>query len=326
MTFRHVPRPGENIRRAGTDVRVGSTLFEPGRPLTAGDLALFAAQGRLSVVVHRAPRVAIVSSGNELLELDAGEPGRGQIANTNAWAMAAAVRAAGGVPWILPIVRDDREATLEALTQSSAGADMLLTSGGVSVGEHDHIGPALKALCGDAFAFWKVALKPGKPLIFGRIGACTAFGLPGNPISALVTFEVFVRPALLRHAGPRSRASGGPWRGEPSGRWRRAGRAPSTCGRPCGSTRTARCGSTPVGARAAVPCRAWPGPMRSSCGTPAARPLRRGSESRCCSSARMNPGFGFRSQFPVIRALNFSLTAGSSLVCASWHSCWCAMA
>ena len=201
VTLRIIPRPGDNIRRTGTDVAPGAVLFTPGRPLTPGDLALLAGQGRMSVAVHRAPRVAIVSSGNELLELDAGEPGRGQIANTNAWALAAAVRAAGGIPLLLPIVRDDRDATRTALTQASAGADMLLTSGGVSVGDHDHVGTTLKALCGADFAFWKVAIRPGKPLIFGQIGACTAFGLPGNPVSALVTFEVFVRPAILRMLG-----------------------------------------------------------------------------------------------------------------------------
>lgn len=201
VTFRVAAEVGDNIRRAGSDVEPGTALLSPGRTLTPGDLALLAAQARLTLAVNRAPRVAIVSSGNELLEIDAGEPGRGQIANTNAWALAAAVRAAGGVPRILPILRDDRAATEAALAEAAASADLLLTSGGASVGDHDHVGPALKALSGDAFAFWKVAIKPGKPLIFGRIGACTAFGLPGNPISALVTFEVFVRPALLRLQG-----------------------------------------------------------------------------------------------------------------------------
>jgi molybdopterin molybdotransferase len=201
VTFRVSADPGDNIRRAGSDVEPGAALLAAGRTLTPGDLALLAAQARLTLAVHRAPRVAIVSSGNELVEIDAGEPGRGQIANTNAWALAAAVRAAGGVPRILPILRDDRAATEIALAEAAAGADLLLTSGGASVGDHDHVGPALKALSGEAFAFWKVALKPGKPLIFGRIGACTAFGLPGNPISALVTFEIFVRPALLRLQG-----------------------------------------------------------------------------------------------------------------------------
>jgi molybdopterin molybdotransferase len=153
------------------------------------------------VAVHRPPRVAIVSSGNELVEIDAGEPGRGQIANTNAWALAAAVRAAGGEPRILPILRDDRAATEAALRDAAGATDVLITSGGASVGDHDHVGPVLKALSGNSLSFWKVAIRPGKPLLFGQIGATHAFGLPGNPISALVTFEVFVRPALLRLAG-----------------------------------------------------------------------------------------------------------------------------
>jgi molybdopterin molybdotransferase len=201
VTLRTVPRVGDNVRRAGSDVEPGQAVLSPGRPLTPGDLALAAAQGRLSVAVHRAPRVAIVSSGNELVEIDAGEPGRGQIANTNAWALAAAVRAAGGEPRILPILRDDREATERALRDAAASTDVLLTSGGASVGDHDHVGPVLRQLAGGALSFWKVAIRPGKPLLFGQIGAACAFGLPGNPISALVTFEVFVRPALLRLAG-----------------------------------------------------------------------------------------------------------------------------
>jgi molybdopterin molybdotransferase len=201
VTFRSVPRVGDNIRRAGSDVEPGQAVLAAGRPLTPGDLALIAAQGRLSVAVHRAPRVAIVSSGNELVEIDAGEPGRGQIANTNAWALAAAVRAAGGEPRILPILRDDREATEHALRDAAASTDVLLTSGGASVGDHDHVGPVLRQLAGGALSFWKVAIRPGKPLLFGQLGAAYAFGLPGNPISALVTFEVFVRPALLRLAG-----------------------------------------------------------------------------------------------------------------------------
>lgn len=201
VTFKVGARPGDNIRTAGSDVELGGSILQPGRVLAAGDLALLAAQGRVTVAVHRAPVVAIASSGNELLELDAGEPGRGQILNSNAWALAAAVLAAGGRPRLLPIIRDDRTATEEALAEAARSADLLLTSGGVSVGEHDHVGPVLRQLSGETFAFWKVALRPGKPLIFGQIGGCRAFGLPGNPISALVTFELFVRPAILRMLG-----------------------------------------------------------------------------------------------------------------------------
>jgi len=201
VTLRTVPRVGDHIRREGSDVEKGGRVLAPGRTLTPGDLALVAAQGRLSVAVHRAPRVAIISSGNELVEIDAGEPGRGQIANTNAWALAAAVRAAGGEPRVLPILLDDRAATEHALRDAAASTDVLLTSGGASVGDHDHVGPVLEQLAGGALAFWKVAIRPGKPLLFGQIGTAHAFGLPGNPISALVTFEVFVRPALLRLAG-----------------------------------------------------------------------------------------------------------------------------
>ena len=201
VTFKTAPRVGENVRRAGSDVEPGTVVLPAGRALTPGDLALLAALGRLSANVHRRPEVAILSSGSELVDVDGDPPGPGQIVNSNAWALAAAVLDAGGVPRVLPILRDDREATIAALADAAATADVLLTSGGVSVGDHDHVGPALSALSGDALAFWKVAIRPGKPLIFGLIQRCAAFGLPGNPISALVTFEVFVRPALRRLLG-----------------------------------------------------------------------------------------------------------------------------
>lgn len=199
-TFTEAPRPGQHVRRAGTDVNVGDVVVRAGRALTPGDLAALAAQGRSQVAVVRRPVVTITSSGDELLDVDGGEPGPGQIVNGNSLALAAAVRAIGAVPRILPVIPDDRDATVSALKRA-AHADAMITTGGVSVGEYDFIGQTLAALSGDAFGFWKVRIKPGKPFAFGHIGTCAAFGLPGNPISALVTFEVLVRPALLRMMG-----------------------------------------------------------------------------------------------------------------------------
>ncbi len=202
ITVHEAATPGKHVRRAGTDIAVGATVLTPGRALTAGDLAMLATQGRGFVAVHRAPVVAILSTGSELLEIDGAEPGPGQIVNGNTPSLAAAVRAVGGVPRVMPLVPDDRETTLRRLRQAAA-ADVLLSSGGVSVGDYDFVRDALVELSGEAFSFWKVAIKPGKPLAFGHVGRCACFGLPGNPISTLVTFEVFVRPALLRMLGHR---------------------------------------------------------------------------------------------------------------------------
>jgi molybdopterin molybdotransferase len=200
VTFTQAAEHGRHIRRAGTDVRAGTTVLQPGRVLTPGDIAMLATQGRSLANVVRAPVVAIASTGDELLEVDGGDPGPGQITNGNTVALASAVRALGGIPRIYPIIRDDRAVTLDAIRRA-ARADALITSGGVSVGDYDFVGDALVELSGKAFEFWKVAIKPGKPIAFGHVGDCACFGLPGNPISALVTFEVFVRPALLRMLG-----------------------------------------------------------------------------------------------------------------------------
>ena len=199
-TFTEAPTAGQHIRRAGSDVAPGAPVLTRGRVLTPGDLAALAAQGRSQLAVTRRPVVAITSTGDELIDVDGGEPGPGQIVNGNSLALAAAVEALGATARILPVIPDDRAATLAGLRRA-ARADVLITTGGVSVGDHDHVGHALRELSGDRFGFWKVRIKPGKPFAFGHIGDCAAFGLPGNPISALVTFEVLVRPAILRLAG-----------------------------------------------------------------------------------------------------------------------------
>jgi molybdopterin molybdotransferase len=144
--------------------------------------------------------VAIVATGAELVEVDQ-EPGPGQVVNSNAYALVAAVQEAGGEAVVLPIVRDRFEDIRDRLAEA-ARADVVLSTGGVSVGEYDFVKEALDAL-GVERRFWKVAQKPGKPLTFGTGRACLWFGLPGNPVSALVCFAVYVRPALRRLAGHR---------------------------------------------------------------------------------------------------------------------------
>jgi len=161
------------------------------------ELALLAGQGMTSVRVPRSPRVAIVATGDELCRPDE-EPG-GRIVDTNSVAIALGVRRTGGVPHVLGIARD-RPEDVERLIRAGLDFDVLLTSAGASVGEHDHVRPALERL-GVAMDFWRVAIRPGKPLAFGRSGTTRVFALPGNPASSLVTFELFVRPALLRLVG-----------------------------------------------------------------------------------------------------------------------------
>jgi len=192
------PAPGANIRGAGEDVRPGQVVVAAGAVLGPADLGVLASVGCAKVAVHRRPRVAIVATGSELVEVDV-EPGPGQVVNSNAYALAGAVREAGGEPVVQPIVRDRREDIRAALGEALA-ADVLLTSGGVSVGELDFVKETLDAL-GVERLFWKVAQKPGKPLTVGRRDGHLVFGLPGNPVSALVCFALYVRPALRRMQG-----------------------------------------------------------------------------------------------------------------------------
>ena len=197
----HVPvRPGANVRLAGEDIEPGAVVLEAGAVIGPADVGVLASVGRATVVVHRRPRVAILSTGAELVEVDE-TPGPGQVVNSNAYALAAAVAEAGGEPIVLPIVRDRFEDIRDRLAEA-ATADVVLSTGGVSVGEFDFVKEALDAL-GVERRFWKVAQKPGKPLTFGTRGGRLFFGLPGNPVSALVCFAVYVRPALRRLGGHR---------------------------------------------------------------------------------------------------------------------------
>jgi molybdopterin molybdotransferase len=192
-------KPWENIRFRGEDVKRGAPLMEPGVVVTAGRIALLAAAGRATVSVGRRPMVGLLATGSELRE--AGETlSPGQIYESNRPALATLVLRCGGIPKIFPIVADSPAATRAALELAFAGCDLLVTCGGVSVGELDFIKPGFEQL-GGRLQFWKVALKPGRPFVFGRRGGKFLFGLPGNPVSAFVTFLLLVRPALLRWQG-----------------------------------------------------------------------------------------------------------------------------
>lgn len=183
---------GANVRRRGEDVQQGALLFPAGRELSVADAGALWGQGLEQVQVHRAPRVAIVSSGDELC--DVGSVVEGKIVDTNSPVIAASVRRAGGIPTRIGRAADTLASARELFARGLE-ADVLITVAGASAGEKDFTREALTSL-GVEIDFWKVAMKPGKPLAFGLKGQTLVFGLPGNPVSAMVTFEVFVRPAL----------------------------------------------------------------------------------------------------------------------------------
>ena len=199
-------RPGEHVRRRGEDVTRGAMLADSGDVLTTGKIALLAATGVSEVLAGRQPVVGMLATGSELREAPASsELLPGQIFESNRLALALLVTRAGGQAKIFPVVPDTLEATRAALERAFAECDVVLTSGGVSVGELDFVKSAFEQLGGE-LQFWKVAIRPGKPFVFGRRGGKFLFGLPGNPVSAFVTFLLLVRPALLRWQGARDAA------------------------------------------------------------------------------------------------------------------------
>jgi molybdopterin molybdotransferase len=188
---------GVNVRPAGEDAHAGDILLGAGTGLGIPELSLLWGQGFTAVPVPRRPQVAILATGDELCRADAHQPGH--IIDTNSPALAVAVHRAGGVPRVLGIARDTLE-DVEALLSLALDADVVLTSAGMSVGERDYVRPALERL-GIRSEFHGIAIKPGKPVAFARRGKTLLFGLPGNPTSSLVAFELFVRPALRRLLG-----------------------------------------------------------------------------------------------------------------------------
>ncbi len=192
---------GANVRPIGQDVQTGQMILRAGTTLRPAGVGVLAALGRARVMVHRQPVVAILSTGDELCEVDA-TPQPGQIRDTNSYTLAAAVEQYGGRALRLGIARDRAENVRAKLMMAiQAGADLILSSAGVSVGAYDVVKEVVEAE--GALDFWRVRMRPGKPLAFGNVRGTPFFGLPGNPVSALVSFEVFVRPALLKMGGRR---------------------------------------------------------------------------------------------------------------------------
>jgi len=191
-------RRGANVRHAGEDVRAGEVVLDRGRRLRPADIGLLASIGVTAIRVSCRPRVAILATGDELV--DAGQPlGRGQIVNSNAYALAAAVEEAGGVPVMAGIVRD-RPELIRTAFEEAFRADVVLSTGGVSVGSFDYVRSILRELRVEE-RFWQVAQRPGKPLTFGVRDRTPVFGLPGNPVSSMVCFYVYVMPALRMMMG-----------------------------------------------------------------------------------------------------------------------------
>ncbi len=192
---------GEYIRLRGEDVRAGEAVLEKGTPIKAAEIGMVATLGHAYVNVYQRPVVAILSTGDELVDLD--EPfADGKVVCSNTYSLAAQVMEAGAIPLSLGIASDSKEDQRNKLTKGLR-ADVILTSGGVSVGKYDFVKTTLSEI-GMKLKFWRVAMKPGKPLIFGTIGSKPVFGLPGNPASAMISFEQFVRPALLKMMGHRA--------------------------------------------------------------------------------------------------------------------------
>ena len=192
------PTPGDHVRRRAGDVRQGETVLTAGVVIGTAEVALLASLSRPAVPVVRRARVAILSTGDELLE--PGEPlAAGKIYNSNASALAAATKRAGAVPIVLPIARDDRGELRRSLEQGLQ-ADALVTTAGVSAGDRDLVREVLRDLGVDE-VFWKIDIQPGRPTAFALAGTTPVFSLPGNPVAAMLTFELFVRPALRRMMG-----------------------------------------------------------------------------------------------------------------------------
>lgn len=193
--------PGEAVRPQGEDVQQGEVVFSAGMPMNSAAVGMLANIGRANIYVHQRPRVAILATGEEVVDL--GQPlGVGQIYNSNTYALAAQVTEAGGEPLLLGIARDNPK-DLARHMRDGLAADVLLTSGGVSVGDFDLVKGTLGEM-GSDMHFWRVRMKPGKPMAFGSIQGRPVFGLPGNPVSTMVSFELFVRPALQKMQGKKN--------------------------------------------------------------------------------------------------------------------------
>ena len=200
VTVRQSLRSGTNVRQRGEDMRAGDVVLQAGTPMGAAEIGVLASVQKSIVRVARRPAIAIISTGDEIVEVDEPLP-FGKVVNSNSYSLAALARQAGAVPRMLGIVRDTREATIAAI-EAALESDFVISSGGVSVGAYDFVKDALDAL-GAETKFWQVAMKPGKPVVLSRVRGRLYFGLPGNPVSCMVSFLLFIAPALRKAMGQR---------------------------------------------------------------------------------------------------------------------------
>ena len=191
-------RPGSHIRKRGEDILAGHRAIAGNSTLRPQEIGMLASLGKSSVRVYRRPRVGVLATGDELLEIGS-PPVPGKIINSNSYSIAAQIMESGGDPVMLGIAEDEVERTRDRIREGIRG-DLLITTGGVSVGDRDCVKEAIVSLGGE-IKFWKVHMKPGKPVAFAILEGKPVFALPGNPVAAMISFEVFVRPALLKMTG-----------------------------------------------------------------------------------------------------------------------------
>jgi molybdopterin molybdotransferase len=192
---------GQDVRLAGEDVRTGETVISCGDMIRPAEIGMLAALGRSFISVYQKPLIAILATGDELVDVDE-HPSPWQIISSNSYALAAQVLDCGAIPLQIGIAKDTRE-DLMAKLHSALRADLIISSGGVSVGDYDLVKDIMKEV-GNRMQFWQVAMRPGKPLAFGAMKGVPLFGLPGNPVSSMVSFEQFVRPSILKMMGHRN--------------------------------------------------------------------------------------------------------------------------
>ncbi len=193
---------GENVRYAGEDVKAGNLIIGTGALLRPSEVGMLASLGRSFVKVYRRPLVAIISTGDELVDIDAAATSPGRIVSSNSYSLAAQVMACGGVPFQLGIAKDTREDLTEKF-RAALRADVIISSAGVSVGDYDFVKEVMEDI-GITIEFWQISQRPGKPMVFGFKEDVPVFGLPGNPVSSMITFEQYVRPAILKMTGHRN--------------------------------------------------------------------------------------------------------------------------
>lgn len=200
VLIKQIPRPGENIRRTGEDILQGEEILPVGTRLMPQHLGLAASVGVPELTLYRPLRVAVFTSGDELV-MPGGELAAGQIYNSNQFTLGGLVERMGCELIQLGMVEDTLEATCDALSRGAQAADLILASGGVSVGEEDHVKPAVERL--GSLDLWRIAVRPGKPVAFGQVSGTPFLGAPGNPVSMFITFCLFARPFILRMQGVR---------------------------------------------------------------------------------------------------------------------------